>query len=234
MLLAGLQFIGLIVPPLLGGILWGIAATVKPQLMFFAPLALLVRRDWMMFAGMSIGCLLMVAASLVVLDPSLWAGWLESLIDFNQIVQRGEMERTIAPASAAASAGLPSLPFVIAGLTLGTAAVVTCAPKLEGVHLVALITAASLLSSPYAHIYDAVALIPACVALMVQGRWVYAVPAVIIFMGTPLMTIGSMAFILFATFVETRFKITVGWPEALRPVHFVAQNDADPSGPAHQ
>jgi hypothetical protein len=211
MLLAGLQFIGLLVPPILGGVLWGVVATVKPQLMLFAPLALIVRRDWSMFAGMCIGCLLMVAASLIILDPSLWPQWYDALINFNQIVQRGEMVRPITPASAAASAGLPSIPFLIAGLAIGAAAIATSAPKAEGVYLVALITAASLLSSPYAHLYDAVGLIPACVVLMMRGRWVYAVPAGLIFMGTPLITIVSMVFILFAAFIETRFRVTVGW-----------------------
>jgi hypothetical protein len=233
MLLAGLQYIGLIVPPFLGGILWGIAASVKPQLLLFAPLALLVRRDWLMLAGMSIGCLLMVSASLIFLDPALWAGWFDALINFNQIVQRGEMIRTIAPASAAVSAGLPPLPFVIAGLVIGTAAILTSAPEAQGVHLVALVTAASLVSSPYAHIYDAVALIPACVALMMRGRWIYAVPAGLIFMGTPLITIASMLFILFATFIETRFKVSVGWPVARWAGPPIVHNDAGPSGPAY-
>lgn len=212
MLLCGLQFLGLIVPPLIGGILWGIAASVKPQLMLFAPLALLVRRDWLMFAGMSIGCLLMIAATFIFLDRSLWAGWYDAMINFNQIVQRGEMIRTISPASAAVEAGLPSLPFLIAGLALATVAVITTAPKAEGVQLVALVTAASLVASPYAHLYDAVALIPACVALMLRGRWIYAVPAGLIFIGTPHIMIASILFMLVATFIETRFKVTVEWP----------------------
>lgn len=208
MLLGAILFFGLRISPLLGGGLWGVAASVKPQLMLFAPLALLVRRSWLMLAGMAIGSALMVLASLIFLDPSLWLRWVEAMGDFNGIIRDGAMTKVVTPAGVAAVAGFPMLPFLIAGLVLGFAAVTFTAPKAEGVHLVALVTAASLVASPYAHSYDTIALIPACVALLLQGRWIYAAPAGIIFMGQSSSTMVAMVFILVAVSLETHFKFT--------------------------
>ena len=127
------------------------------------------------------------------------------------------MTKVVTPAGVAAAAGLPMLPFIISGLALGTVAVTIAAPKADAAQLIALVTAASLMASPYAHSYDTIALIPACAALLLQGRWIYAVPAGIIFMGLSSMTMVAMVFILVAVSIETRFNVTVDLRGALWP-----------------
>ena len=215
MLLGAILFFGLRLTPLLGGGLWGVAASVKPQLMLFAPLALLVRRSWLMLAGMALGGALMVLASLTFLDPSLWLRWVEGMGNFNGMIGSGAMPKVVSPAGVAAAAGLPMLPFIVSGLALGTAAVTIAARKADDAQLIALVTAASLVASPYAHSYDTIALIPACVALLLRGRWIFAVPSGIIFMGLSSMTMVAMVFILVAVSIETRFNVTVDLPGAL-------------------
>lgn len=204
MLLGALLFAGLSLPPLLGGALWGVAASVKPQLMVFAPLALIVRRDWTMLMGMALGGLLMVAASLIFLDLSLWWDWIGAMTNFNGLVSNGAMIRAVTPAGTAAVAGLPMLPFILSGVALGTAAVIVSVPKVEGEQLILLVVAASLVASPYAHSYDTIALIPSCAALLLKGRWIYAVPAAFIFVGTPFLTMASIMALLVMAIAESR------------------------------
>jgi hypothetical protein len=208
MVLGSLLFFGLRTTPVLGGCLWGVAASVKPQLMLFAPVALLARRSWLMLAGMALGCALMILLSLIFLDPSLWQRWVGAMSNFNEIISGGDMPHVISPSGMAAVAGLPTLPFLIFGLVLGTAAVTIAATKAEGSHLVALVIAASLVASPYAHSYDTIAMIPACVALMLQGRWIYAIPCGIVFIGQSSTTAIALVFLLIALSIETHFKIT--------------------------
>lgn len=203
MLLGGLLFLGVRLSPLLGGAIWGVAVTIKPHMLFFAPLAFLVRRDWMRLNGIALGAGFLVLASLLFLNPSLWWWWLQALSNFNSMIDHGEMTRVISPAGRAAELGFPIAPFIIAGFALGAAAVLFAAPKLEGAHLIALITASSIVASPYAHPYDATALIPACVMLLLDARWIYAIPAGLIFIGTQQMTVVSLVFILVVLLVES-------------------------------
>lgn len=196
MLMGAILFAGLSLPPLIGGALWGVAASIKPQLMLFAPLMLIVRRDWLMLAGMALGGLSMVGASLIFLDLSLWWDWIGAMTNFNGLVSNGSMTRAVTPAGMAAVAGLPMLPFIVSSIALGAAAVIVAAARVEGEQLILLVVAASLVASPYAHSYDTIALIPACVALLLKGKWIYAVPAAFIFVGTPFLTMASIMALL--------------------------------------
>ena len=206
LLLGGLLFLGLRVQPLLGGAFWGVAATVKPQMMLFAPVALAVRRDWSMLSGMVVGAICMIVASLAFLDATLWLRWLEALANFHELIERGAMTKVISPAGQAVMAGLPAFPFIVGGLALGGAAVFFMAPKVEGAHLIALILAASIVASPYAHLYEATALIPACVILVFHGRWLYAIPAGLICTGLLQLTMMALIFILVAATFEGALK----------------------------
>jgi len=202
MLLGGLLFVGLRLSPLVGGSMWGVAAAIKPQMLLFAPVALIARREWTMLAGMALGFSLMVLASLLFFDPSLWSWWPQALSNFNDLIDQGALKRVISPAGWAAVRGFPTAPFVIAGLVLGVAVVAFAAPTVRDAHLVALITASSIVASPYAQPYDTTALIPACVMLLLNARWIYAIPAGLIFIGIPQMTVASLVFILVIVLVK--------------------------------
>jgi len=151
---------------------------------------------------MALGLSLMVLASILLFDPLLWWQWPQALNNFNDLIDQGALKRVVSPAGWAAERGLPTAPFVIAGLILGGAAVSFAAPKLEGAHLIALITASSIVASPYAQPYDTTALIPACLMLLVNARWIYAIPAGLIIIGIPQVTMPSLVFILVVVLVK--------------------------------
>ncbi len=193
MLLGGALFWALLMPPMLGGALLGAVLVVKPQILLFAPLAFLVRRDWKVLTGMAAGSAAMLAASLVAFGPQLWADWLQALPAFRDtLVQDGVLDRVVTPAGRAEHVGLPSWPFILTGLALGAAAVVSAARKLEGAQLIALIVSASLVASPYAHVHDTIALVPACLILVMRGPWWAAVLAALVFIGAPGLTMLAM------------------------------------------
>lgn len=188
MLLTSGLFIGLTLPPLWGGALWGAVAAVKPQLMLFAPLALLVRRDYGMLCGMALGGLVAGLLSLTLFGPGIWAEWISAMDWYSTRLDAGVAIKSVTPAGIAAVSGYSALPAAFAGLFLGAGAVIVAARRVEKELLIGLIVAAGLAASPYAHIHDAIALIPACVALMLRGRLVLAIPAALVFFGTPLLT----------------------------------------------
>jgi hypothetical protein len=88
------------------------------------------------------------------------------------------------------------LPFLLGGIALACAAIVVAARYAEREMLVALIVAASLLASPYGHIHDTIALVPACILLLFRGRWLLAIPAALIVTGSvTLVPVGLALFI---------------------------------------
>ena len=104
----------------------------------------------------------------------------------------GGVVRTITPAGKAALSGLPALPFLLIGVAIGAAAVVASAKRVEGELLIGLVVAASIVASPYAYAHDTIALIPACVALLLRGPWWAAIPAAMIFLGIPSLAMTGL------------------------------------------
>ncbi|MGD1054115.1 MAG: glycosyltransferase 87 family protein, partial [Candidatus Dormibacteria bacterium] len=64
---------------LAAGVALGLAAALKPQILWFVPLALLVVREWRTLAGMLIGGLGCLALSLAVVPPSQLGEWMRQL-----------------------------------------------------------------------------------------------------------------------------------------------------------
>ena len=211
MLLGAALFWSLLLPPVTGGLLLGAVLAIKPQLLLFAPLAFLVRREWKIVGGMAIGSIGLVLASLIVFGPGLWATWAGALPAFKEtLVVDGVLDRVVTPAGRAEWVGMPAWPFILIGLGLGTAAIFSFARKLEGAPLVALIVTASLVASPYAHVHDTLPLVPACVILMFRGPWWAAVLAGVAFVGVAGLTMMSMLTgllgLLVLTYLEVRRK----------------------------
>jgi hypothetical protein len=197
LLLGGVLLAGAQMPSLLMGGLFGLVAMVKPQLVLLAPLAFIVRRDWAALGGMALSCLALFIASLVLFGSQLWVDWLQSMPAFRQSVMAGtSLSFVIAPAGRAAFLGLPELPFLLGGIVLGCATIILAARRSEREMLVALIVGTSLLASPYAHIHDTIALIPACVPLLFRGQWPAAIAAALIVTGS--VTLAPVGLVLFA------------------------------------
>lgn len=202
MLLGGTVLWALLLPPLFGGVVLGIILAIKPQMLLFAPLAFLIRRDWHVLAGMAMGSAAILLASLIAFGPGLWFEWLQALPAFREtLIRDGVLARVVTPAGQAEFAGYASWPFIVAGLMLGAAAVFAAARRVEGAALVALIVTASLIASPYAHVHDTIAIIPACIILIVRGPWWAAALAALVFLGAHGLTMIAMMLGLIALVV---------------------------------
>lgn len=176
MLLGGAMFAALQFRPVARGAVFGMIATIKPQLVLFAPVAFLVRREWKALAGMVGAWVFTVLASLVTFGPTIWENWFRTLPQFHDVlIRHNVLSKAISPAARAEYWGLPVLPVLLAGAAIGLAAVVIMAKRLEGEMLIALIVGASLVASPYAHTHDSIALIPACIILLQKGHWPVAI-----------------------------------------------------------
>ena len=183
MLLGGMLFASLRLPPLAMGATFGLVAVVKPQLVLLAPIAFLVRREWTTLGGMAAASIVAVIASLIAFGPALWMDWLRASSYVPDILERNSA--AITPAGRAEFLGLPVLPVILVSFAVGLAAVLLLAKRLESENLIALIVAASLVSSPYAHTHDTIALIPACIVLLQKGSWPMAVCAAFVLGGAP-------------------------------------------------
>ncbi|HEU0309891.1 MAG TPA: glycosyltransferase family 87 protein [Sphingomicrobium sp.] len=185
MLLGGALFASLRLPPFAMGAVFGLVAAVKPQLVMLAPLAFLIRSDWRSLAGMATGGIVAVLASLIAFGPTLWLDWIRALPQFQDVLLRDKvLSMAISPAGRAEHLGLPVLPVLLASAAVGLTAVVALAKQVEGEMLIGLIVAASIAASPYAHIHDMLALIPACLVLLHRGNWPMAISAAFIIAGT--------------------------------------------------
>jgi hypothetical protein len=160
-----------------------------------------------------------ILASLVAFGPTMWAEWLRTLPRFHDLLIRfNVLSMAVTPASRAEYLGLPVLPVLLASAAIGLAAVVVMAKRLEGEMLIALIVGASLAASPYAHTHDSIALIPACIALLLKGSWPMAIIAALVITGTAALTpIGLLAGLIIAPFCLARSQHpAAGKPDGAR------------------
>jgi hypothetical protein len=209
MLLGGAMFAALQLRPVARGAVFGLVAAIKPQLVLFAPIAFLVRREWTTLGGMIGAWIATILASLVAFGPWIWVDWLEALPHFRDLLIRHNIvSMAITPAAQAEHLGLPAIPILVACATVGLAAVLIMAKRLEGEALIALIVGASLAAAPYAHTHDTIALIPACIALLFKGHWTFAIMAALIITGTPAWTAaGLLAGLIVAAYFSFRNMI---------------------------
>jgi hypothetical protein len=205
MLLGGAMFASLQMQPLIRGLIFGFIAVTKPQLVLFAPIAFLVRREWMTLAGMAGGCTLAVLASLVAFGPWIWFDWLRALPDFHALLIRHDvLAMAITPMAQAEHLGLPAIPILALSATVALVTVLIIAKRVEDELLIALIVGASLAAAPYAHTHDTIALIPACIALLFKGHWVLAIMAALVITGTPALTpVGLLGGLIIAAFFSS-------------------------------
>jgi hypothetical protein len=150
------------------GILLGALLTFKPQLAVWAPLFLIVSRDWRALASMGFTVALLAIATTALFGAQVWIDWLRAIPAFQQIVvQRGLSMSAVSPAAFATSIGLPRLPLLL----LGCAAALVIALKsarLNDRERAAMIATASLFAAPYALRYDLIAIAPAMAAVILS------------------------------------------------------------------
>lgn len=177
-LIAALTLVALIwLPrrPWTAGLLFGLAAALKPQALVLLPLALGVRGEWRALVGAALAGAAAMALSIAIFGAGLWPGWIAALPKFERFVMAMPQLRVgmITPTLLGATLGLKGAALIawrvgFAALGLGLAGWVFRASQDPARRLVALLGGA-LYVTPYAMHYDAALLAPAA-ALMLVGR----------------------------------------------------------------
>jgi len=172
-LIAGLVVLGLSFRerPAIAGLLFAIAASIKPQLLVLLPIALAAQGQWrtLLFTGGAGLAICALSAGLFGLQT--WIDWLEALPRFNRIVaEQGLLDTAITPYAKLAGLGLNGAwAYLLAPAVLW--AVWTAFHRNVGWpdQLIALLGGA-LLISPYAMNYELALLAPAVAAYVARVR----------------------------------------------------------------
>ena len=184
MLLSAALLFAIALPGFACGVIFGVVAAIKPQILMLAPLAFIVRKDWRSLAGMVVGLLGCIAVELALYGPQLWLDWINSIPAFRQSLFRTNVtEKVITPYGSADHLGINPIPFLAVSAALAVAALIVLAKRIEGIYLVAAIIGASILASPYALLHDTIALVPASIAFIIAHPRLKALPAIGIFSG---------------------------------------------------
>lgn len=162
--------------PILAGVLLGLTATIKPQVVLLAPLALMAGGHWRaLLATLATGILVGVTCVLVQ-GVQLWLAWLEALKAFAEIAKVHYLiNRGATPTSLAHTMGLEgpaAMAFVWVLAACGVALVFgVFRASRDHLHRLTALIVGSLLCVPYAMPYETVPLlIPASIWLMGEDR----------------------------------------------------------------
>ena len=157
--------------PILAGVLLGVAAAVKPQMLLFLPLALIADRQWRTLIAAGATGALMCAASAAIWGVDLWFAWLQALPRFQAEVILANprlVEDGITPFSMLETRGLPGAwAYILAPFAVALVWVTFRNSERVADRLIA-VFAAALIVSPYAMNYEAALLAPAIAAYMAR------------------------------------------------------------------
>ncbi len=160
--------------PVRAGILFGLAAAIKPQMLLFAPLALLADRQYRAL-GVSLGAGGGMILLSLAFGPERWVEWLVALARFKDTVFALDiLYRNITPTGILWFLEVTGPAQIIANLLFAAAGgwIVWRVFRLSDdvpTRLVALVGGA-LCAAPYAMNYDLVLLVPAAAAYLVRGN----------------------------------------------------------------
>jgi len=148
--------------PVICGLLFGLAACIKPQAVFLFPVALIAAENWRALSTAFATGLTLVIASALVWGPERWLEWVSALRRFAGIVSSAEfLAAGITPFAALASIGLtPWLAALLLPLSVAIVWTVFRKTKDPLLRLTAL-SGAGLLSGSYALRYEMALLAPA-------------------------------------------------------------------------
>lgn len=161
--------------PLLAGILFGTAATIKPQTLILVPLALAAGRHWSALLSAALSGAAILGACATFQGVDLWLDWLASLPQFVAVLREtGVMHAGITPASALALIGVDGPTALAVRLCAAAAGVATAWIVFRGTRDVALrmigLNVATLMALPYAMPYELALSAPAAAMLLLDRR----------------------------------------------------------------
>jgi hypothetical protein len=170
--------------PIVAGVLFGIAGSIKPQVMVLLPVAMIAIGQWRVMAAAATTAAVAALASVAVFGSEAWIEWLAAMPRFEHFIMHtpGLERGVITPTGLGISLGLDPGALDVWRLSFGVGGIAmawTVFRKTEDParRLVALL-GGGLFISPYAMHYDAALLAPAA-ALMLTHRaapraWVMA------------------------------------------------------------
>jgi arabinofuranan 3-O-arabinosyltransferase len=185
-LIGGLVMTALTLPrrSVLAGVLLGVAAAVKPQMLLFLPLALLAEGRWRTIVSAGVTGFALCVFSAAVWGPGTWIEWLSAVHRFQTEVvfdNPALVADAITPYAWLQARGVPGAwAYLLAPVAAGI--VWTTFRRSQDVadRLIA-VFAAAIMVSPYAMHYEAALLAPAVAAyvarLDARGWYAYAVAA---------------------------------------------------------
>jgi hypothetical protein len=146
----------------------GLAITLKPQMVFLAPLFLLVDRDWRALVELGATVIAVCVLATFAFGPPIWADWVHSLPALQSAVTTRDIDRVAL--SPATLYQLPPIPLFVAGLAVALVAAVLARHRSRQLKLTA-ICATSLLTAPYSLRYDLAVFAPMLAGYLLQGSW---------------------------------------------------------------
>ena len=147
LLVGSLVFAAFLAEPLFCGLLLGIAACLKPQMVFLAPLLFVFAREIRPLAAFCATCAGLSLIATAVFGPSIWSDWLQGMQNLLVVAEhRHALSLTISPMTYGLPLGLLSAGLAVIGLY-------QCR-NLPNEHRAAAVVAASLFAAPYALLYD--------------------------------------------------------------------------------
>jgi hypothetical protein len=152
------------------GVTFAVIGSIKPQLVWLAPLMLLLDKDWRAIKAGAVASALILGSTVAIYGLDRWPEWIGSMGHFQQaLVNINAYRIGITPAMWAQHMGWAPLPFMVAGGLAGAALVYFCR-DMGPLEKATAIVAGSLMGAPYALDYDLVAVFPLLAMLVVKGR----------------------------------------------------------------
>ncbi|WP_037498858.1 glycosyltransferase family 87 protein [Sphingomonas jaspsi] len=156
---------------LLAGLMFGIVASVKPQLVLMAPLFFILTRDWRAFVAAGATFAAVVAASLLLFGTERWIDWYQSLGAFHHVVAKSNIIKLgVTPGIVAERWHLPRIGGMAIGAAIGILTLVF-GRRRTAVEQTALIGTASLMAAPYALGYDLIMFVPLIALTIWRGSF---------------------------------------------------------------
>ena len=159
--------------PILAGVLLGLAAAVKPQMLLLLPLALAADRQWRTFLAVGATGLVLCVASVGLWGIDQWRMWIEALPRFQAEVILASpelLEDGLTPYAMLARNGLPGAwAFLLTPVAIALVWQTFRRTQDPADRLIVLLGAA-LMISPYAMRYEAALLLPAVAAYLARTK----------------------------------------------------------------
>jgi hypothetical protein len=173
-LVGGLTLLGLSLRhrPGLAGVLLGVAAAVKPQLLILAPVALIALGDWKTLLAAAAAGAVLCLASLAVWGAQTWLDWLSALSQFQRLIfdNPALVADAVTPYAGLTAAGLNGAwAFLLAPAAIGWVWLTFRRQTSLADRSIALLGGA-LLISPYAMNYELALFAPAMAVYLSRRR----------------------------------------------------------------